>query len=357
MMFSWRSRKRELVGLDIGTSSIKAVHLQQSRGSYHVAELGMVRIPSDAIVDGVIVDAGAVSTAVRQLFDKHAITLSDVACSVSGNSVIIKKIKVPAMPAAELREGIAWEAGQHIPYAIDDVNLDFQILRRAGTGEQEMEVLLVAVKKDILNDYLTAISAAGLNVVVVDVDVFAIENAFTILNKIQPGEVVALVNVGAAVTNINILAGGISDFTRDSPLGGNRHTESLERSFGVSFEEAEALKQGQTIAGHSVTEVEAVIRSVNGELAEEVRRSFDFYYSTSQRDTIHRMILSGGCALLPGLATYLSSTLELPVEIANPFQHIGINAKTVDAQYLALIAPQMTVGVGLALRDADEESG
>ncbi|MBZ0169194.1 MAG: pilus assembly protein PilM [Kofleriaceae bacterium] len=356
-MCAWLRRQTELVGLDIGTSSIKAVHLQRSRGSYRVAELGIVPLHPGTIVDGMIMDAAAVSTAIRHLFDTHGITVKDVAFSVSGHSVIIKKIKTPRMQAAELREGIAWEAAQHIPYAIDDVNLDFQILRGKDSGLAEMDVLLVAVKKDILNDYLSAISAAGLNVAVVDVGVFAIENTFTMLKKVQPGEVVALVNVGAAATNINILSDGISDFTRDSPLGGNRHTESVERSIGVSFEQAEALKRGKPVEGHSFREAEPVIEMVNSELAGEIRRSFDFYYSTSQHDTIHRMVLSGGCALLPGLADYLSSTLELPVEVANPFQYIHAEPKKYDAQFLASIAPQMAVAVGLALREAEENAG
>ncbi|KAB2961162.1 MAG: type IV pilus assembly protein PilM [Candidatus Methylomirabilis oxygeniifera] len=357
MMFSWMTPHKELVGLDIGTSSIKAVHLQPLRSSYKVAELGIVPIHPETIIDGIIMDATALSTAIRQLFDEHGISLKDVAFSVSGHSVIIKKIKVPAMKTAELREGIAWEAERHIPYSIEDVNLDFQILREAGSGELEMDVLLVAVKKDTLNDYLAVISAAGLNAAVVDVDSFAIENAFTMPKQPQADEIVALVNVGAAVTTINILYGGISDFTRDSPLGGNRHTESLQRSMGVSFEQAEALKRGELVDGHSIVEAEPVIETVNSELAGEIRRSFDFYYSTSQRDTIHRMVLSGGCTLLSGLAPYLSHALELPVEIANPFQHLSADPKKFDVQYLARIAPQMTVAVGLALREAEDGAG
>lgn len=356
-MFSWTRGQKELVGLDIGTSSIKAVHLQRVRSSYKVAELGIVPIHPETIVDGIIMDAAAVSAAIRQLFDKNDIALKDVAFSVSGHSVIIKKIKVPTMKTAEFREGIVWEAERHIPYSIEDVNLDFQILRQAGPGEQEMDVLLVAVKKDTLNEYLAVISAAGLNAAVVDVDSFAIENAFTMPQRAQPGEIVALVNVGAAVTNINILYDGISDFTRDSPLGGNRHTESLQRSIGVSFEQAEALKKGELVDGHSFVEAEPVIEMANSELAGEIRRSFDFYYSTSQRDTIHRMVLSGGCALVPGLAPYLSDALELPVEVANPFQHIIADAKKFDARYLAGIAPQMTVAVGLALRESEDDAG
>ncbi|PWB78368.1 MAG: pilus assembly protein PilM [Candidatus Methylomirabilota bacterium] len=350
------SRHKELVGLDIGTSSIKAVHLQRSRSSYRLAELGIIPIHPETIVDGMIKDATAVSMAIRQLFDTHGITVKDVAFSVSGHSVIIKKIKVPRMKAAELREGLAWEASQHIPYAIEEVNLDFQILRDSNSGLGEMDVLLVAVKKDILSDYLAAISEAGLNAVVVDVDVFAIENIFTIPKKVQPGEVVALVNIGAAFTNINILCRGISDFTRDSPLGGNRYAESLVRNAGVTFEQAEALKKGESVEGHNVSEAEPIIETVNAELADEIRRSFDFYYSTSQHDTIHQIMLSGGCALLSDLAGYLATALELPITIANPFEHIMTDSKKFDARYLASIAPQMAVAAGLALREAEDDA-
>ena len=354
-MLPWMTRKKELVGLTIGTSSVKAVHLQRSRSAYKLAELGIARIHPETIVDGIIMDAGTISAVIRQLFKEHSIAIKDVAFSVSGNSVISKKIKVPKMKKAELREAIAWEAEQHIPFSIEDVNLDFQILREAGPGEQEMEVLLVAVKKDALNAYLAVISAAGLNAAVVDVDAFAIENAFTMSKKVQPGEVVALVNIGGAATNINILHGEISDFTRDRPLGGNRHTESLQKSLGLSFEQAEALKRGEPVDGHSVADAMSAIEMANGELAEEIRRSFDFYHSTTQSDTIRRAVLSGGCALMPELAPYLSRTLELPVEVANPFQHIVVDPKKFDPHYMAFIAPQMTVAVGLALREPEDD--
>ncbi|MBZ0161035.1 MAG: pilus assembly protein PilM [bacterium] len=354
-MFSWMTRQKELVGLDIGTSSVKAVHLQRTRNTYKVAELGIAPTHPGAIVDGIIIDDAAISSTIRQLFDKHSITIKDVAFSVSGNSVIVKKIKVPKMKKAELREGIAWEAEQHISYSIEDVNLDFQILREADPDEQDMDVLLVAVKKDVVNAYLAVIAAAGLSAAVIDVDVFAIENAFTLSRTCQSDEVVALVNVGGAVTNINILDGGISDFTRDSSLGGNRHTELLQQSAGLSFEQAEAIKRGESVGGHSFEEAKPAIEMANSELAGEIRRSFDFYYSTSQRSTIHRVVLSGGCALLPDLTSSLSNALELPVEIADPFQHVVTDPKKFDAQRLACIAPQMTVAVGLALREPDDD--
>jgi type IV pilus assembly protein PilM len=355
-MFSWLASRSELVGLDIGTSSVKAIQLRRARNSIRLLELGMARIHPETIVDGMIMDAGTVSRAIRQLFEENNIGVKDVVVSVSGHSVIIKKIRVPKMKKSELREGIAWEAEQHIPYSMQDVNLDFQILGGAAPGEGEMDVLLVAVKKDAMNDYLAVISAAGLRAAVVDVDAFALENAFEISETVRPEEVVTLVNIGAAVTTINILRGGVSAFTRDSALGGNRHTEALQKSLGLSFEQAEALKMGGSVGGHDAAEARSVLEMVNGELAGEIGRSFEFYRSTVQGDAIHRVVLSGGCALLPGLSSYLSKALDLPVEIANPFREITADPKKFDPEYLAFTAPQMMVAVGLALRDPEDEA-
>ncbi len=355
-MFSWLSRRKGLVGLDIGTSSVKAVQLQRSRDRYRLVALGISPIHPETIVDGVIMDAPTVSSAIQQIFEQNKIGVKEVAVSVSGHSVIVKKIKVPRMKKAELREGIAWEAEQHIPYSIEDVNLDFQILGGTGQGEGEMDVLLVAVKKDTVNEYLAVISAAGLKAEVVDVDAFALENALEVSHNVMPSEVVALVNIGAAVTTINVLQGGVSEFTRDSALAGNRYTESLQKSLGLSYEQAEALKMGSQVTGHDFREARPVIEMVNGELAGEIRRSFDFYSSSAGGKAIHRVLLSGGCARLPDLSSYLSQFLELPVEIANPFRDIAADRKKFDPEYLDFVAPQMAVGVGLALREPDDDA-
>jgi type IV pilus assembly protein PilM len=354
-MFSWFSGRQKLVGLDIGTSSIKAVQLVRSGDTHRLVEFGIAPIHPETIVDGIIIDAATVSQTIRQLFAENNIGVKEVAVSVSGHSVIVKKIKVPQMKKAELREGIAWEAEQYIPYSIEDVNLDFQILGEVGSGQGEMDVLLVAAKKDTVNDYLAVISAAGLHAAVVDVAAFALENAFAISEKVRPDEVVALVNIGAAVTNINVLRGGVSEFTRDSALAGNRHTESLQKSLGLSYDQAEALKRGELVEGHTFAEAGPVIELANGELAGEIRRSFEFYRSTTQGDALHRVVLSGGCALLPNLSSSLSKALELPVEMANPFRKIIADPKKFDPDYLAFIAPQSAVAVGLALREPEDD--
>jgi type IV pilus assembly protein PilM len=349
------SRRRALVGLDIGSSSVKAIQLDRSRRNYRLVALGIAPVHPETIVDGTIMDAPAVSSAIRQIFEENKIGVKEVAVSVSGHSVIVKKIRVPQMTKAELREGLAWEAEQHIPYAISDVNLDFQILGGTSSSDGEMDILLVAVKKDTVNEYLGVVSAAGLRAAVVDIDAFAVENALETSGDVKPGEAIALVDIGAAVTTINIVLDGVSEFTRDSPLAGNQYTDSLQKRLGLSHEQAEALKMGSAVEGRDYGEAKPVIDTVSAELAGEIRRSLEFYTSSAPNRAIHRVVLSGGCAKLQDLASSLAQTLELPVEIANPFRMIAADPKRFDPEYLAFIAPQMAVAVGLALREPDDD--
>ncbi|MFI5339964.1 MAG: type IV pilus assembly protein PilM [Candidatus Methylomirabilales bacterium] len=348
-------RKRETVGLDIGASSVKAVQLIPVRGGHELVRLGIAPLHPETIVDGVIMDSGTVITAIQQIFTENQIKSKDVVVAVSGHSVIVKKIKVSRMKPEELEEQIPFEAEQYVPYAIEDVNLDFQILESTNLEANEMDVLLVAVKKDIINDYLSIISTAGLEAVVVDVDAFALQNAIEIAYEMEKSQVVGLVNLGGAVMNINILQGGMSEFTRDSALGGNRYTESIQKMLGLSYEQAESLKLGEEVDGRTYEDARPAIEMVNTELAGEIRRSFDFFRSSSHSDTIHRVLVSGGCARLPGLVEYLSENLEIPCEVANPLRNIKADAKKFDPEYLKVIAPQLAVSVGLALRQAGDK--
>ena len=347
--------KKETVGLDIGASSVKAVQLKQSRGTYELVRLGIVPLPPETIVDGVIMDSGTVISAINSVFSENQIKAKDVVVAVSGHSVIVKKIKMQKMKPEELEDAITFEAEQYVPYAIEDVSLDFQILSPPEAEGGEMDVLLVAVKKDVINDYLSIISTAGLRVVVVDVDGFALENALELAHDLEPDQVIALVNLGAAAMNINILTGGMSEFTRDSPLGGNRYTESNQKMLGLSYEQAEKLKLGEEVEGKTFKDAMPAIDMVHAELAGEMRRSFDFFRSSSHSDTIHKAILAGGCARLPGLVEYLSENLEVPFEVANPLRKIKADPKKFDPEYLEVIAPQLAVSVGLALRQAGDK--
>ena len=348
-------RSKNVVGLDIGASSVKAVQLKRSRGINELVRLGVAPLHPETIVDGVIMDSGTVISAIQQIFTENQIKTKDVVVAVSGHSVIVKKVRITKMKPEELEEAIPFEAEQYVPYAIEDVNLDFQVLENSDPGAADMDVLLVAVKKDIINDYLSIISTAGLNAVVVDVDAFALENAFELAYELDRDQVVGLVNLGAAVMNINILQGGFSEFTRDSPLGGNRYTESIQKMLGLSYEQAEALKLGGEVDGRTFRDAQPAIDMVNAEVAGEIRRSFDFFRSSSHSDTIHRVILSGGCARLPGLVEYLAENLEISFEVANPLRKIKIDPKKFNAEQLEMIAPQLAVSVGLALRQAGDK--
>jgi len=348
-------RKTDLVGLDIGTSSVKATQLKRAGRGFELMHLGIAPLPPETIVDGVIMDANAVVSAVNQIYVDNGIRTKEVAVAVSGHSVIVKKIRMTQMKEEELRESIQWEAEQYIPFAIEDVNIDFQILGPPTPDSQEMDVLLVAVKKDIVNDYQNIITSAGLTTMVVDVDAFALENAYTISYEMRPGEVVALVNLGAAVMTINILKNGVSTFTRDSVFGGNRYTEAIQKGLSLSFDQAENLKMGQEVEGHSFAEAQPIINEVNNEVGGEIRRSFDFFRSSTQDEHIHKLVLSGGSARLPGLLEFLSKNLEVSGEIANPLRYIKADPKRFHPEYLDFIAPQTAISVGLALRKARDK--
>ncbi len=240
---------KSVVGLDIGSSAVKAVELKAIGNSYRVAAFGSQPVPPDSIVDGAIIDAGAVADAIRRVFDANkAFKAKDVCASLSGNAVIVKKITLPVMTQAELDESIYWEAEQYIPFDVQDVNLDYQILD-PGTGPDSrgsMDVLLVAAKKDKIGDYTGVIAQAGRNAVVVDVDAFALQNAYEMNYGLEPGQVVVLLNAGASAINVNILNGDQSVFTRDVSIGGNAYTEALQKDLDLPYERGGAAQEGHS---------------------------------------------------------------------------------------------------------------
>lgn len=340
--------KKEILGLDIGSSSIKVVELEWGRKNPHLKHFGLIQLPPEAIVDGAFMDSASIVESIRSLVEGLKIKTKNVAVSISGHSVIIKKITMAAMSEMQLEESIRWEAEQYIPFDIEDVNLDFQILDEPA-GPEQMVVLLVAAKKDMINDYTAVVEEAGLRPVVVDVDSFAIENAYNLNFESSEDEIVALVNIGAGVMNINILKGGTSAFTRDISIGGRQITEEIQKKLKLTYEEAEALKvKGDGGLAHA--EVERIIEGTSEQLATEVRRSLEFYAASSTGGEIKKIYLSGGCAkikILPGL---IAERVGTPVEVFNPFSKIDFDPKVFDPEYLREAAPLAAVGVGLALR-------
>jgi type IV pilus assembly protein PilM len=341
--------KKDIIGMDVGSTHIKAVQLKDIKGKYKLERLGITTLEPELIVDGSILDSTRVVEAIKGLISNTDIKATDVSLSVSGHSaVIIKRVSLPQITEDELEEQIIFEAEQYIPFDIEDVNLDFQIL---GPAEEEnmMDVLIVAVKKDKINEYVSVVKEAGLNPVIVDVDAFALENMYDLNYEIKEGENVALVNIGASMININILKSGISVFTRDSSLGGNLLTEALQKEFTISYTNAEKLKQEEAVEGISPKDVKAVLNSAFEDIITEISRSFDYFRDTTNYENIDEIILNGGVALNKDFAPSLSDRIGINVNTVEPFKNIEI-PDTFDKEYLEKVAPLVSVAVGLAFR-------
>jgi type IV pilus assembly protein PilM len=342
-------RAKSLVGLDIGSSAIKVVELKTAGRGYRVATYGSEPLPPDSIVDGAIIDGAAVADAIRRLFDARGIRTRDVAASLSGNAVIVKKITLPTMTETELAESIYWEAEQYIPFDIQDVNLDYQVLDGADAGKGTMDVLLVAAKKEKIADYTGVIAQAGRTAVVVDVDAFALQNAYEVNYGIEPGSVVVLLNAGASATNINILSGEQSVFTRDVSIGGNAYTEALQRELSLPYEAADLLKRGLPVDGVSFDDARPVLRAVTENVMLEIQKTFDFFKASAASDRIDRIVVSGGASQAEGFAELLSERFDSPVEAFDPFKRVVFDARKLGGDSAA-IAPTAAVALGLALR-------
>ena len=348
-------RAKALVGLDIGSSAVKAVELKPVGKAYRVTAFGSEPVPPDSIVDGAIIDGASVVDAIKRLFDSRGIKTKDVAASLSGNAVIVKKISLPAMTAAELSESIYWEAEQYIPFDIQDVNLDYQILDQGNpaAGKSTMDVLLVAAKKEKIADYTGVIGQAGRTAVVVDVDAFALQNAYEANYGIEPGAVVVLLNVGASATNINILSGDQSVFTRDISIGGNAYTEALQKELNLPYEQADRLKRGEAAEGASYDDARPVLRAVTENVMLEVQKTFDFFKATATVDRITRVVVSGGASRAEGFLEMLGERFDAPVEVFDPFKKVSFDAKKFNVAADA-VGPTVAVAVGLALRRAGD---
>jgi type IV pilus assembly protein PilM len=346
------SKSRPLVGLDIGSSAIKAVELKPAGKKYKVTAFGVEPVPPDSIVDGAIIDGTAVAAAIRRLFDSHAFKSKEVAASLSGNAVIVKKINLPVMTEADLGESIFWEAEQYIPFDVQDVNLDYQILD-PGTGDNSrgtMDVLLVAAKKEKIADYTGVIAQAGRTPVVVDVDAFALQNAYEMNYGIERGAVVVLLNAGASAININIVSGDQSLFTRDISIGGNSYTEAVQKELNLPFDSAEQLKNGQPTDGLTFQEVQPVLHAMTENVLLEVQKTFDFFKATAASDRIDRIVLSGGASRVDGFARALQERFGSAVESFDPFRTIAFEPSKFGVTDPENVLPTAAVAVGLALR-------
>ena len=336
-----------IIGLDIGSASLKLAELKSSRSGYQLKNIGEAILPPGSIVKKVITNRDAVAGTLLTLVRDLGVKNKNVVISISGHSVIIKKVTLPSMSKNELAESIPWELEQYLPQSVEDVNFDYQVLPEVSP-EGNIDVLIFAAKKDITNDYVSLVRSVGLNPMIVDVDVFALENMYEV-NYSDVGGVIALVNMGASVTNINILKDGVSIFTRDITTGGNQFTEGIMKEQNLGFEEAEQSKQNLS-QGEIPFELERVTNDYIDLITGEVKRTLDFFSSNFSQDRISKIILSGGSSKVPNIIETLQDITEIDVEIVNPFNNIAISESEFDPNYISDISPKMGVVVGLALR-------
>ena len=350
----WFRRTKPLIGIDIGSHAIKLVRVALTGNSYQLLDLALLPIPPDTVVDGVIGDLPAVQGMLRRLITLEHITDKDVALALSGHSVIVKKVQMVRMSEEELANAMPYEAEQHIPFDVYDVNTDFQILNATDASPNrsgQMEVLLAAAKKGRVDELSQVAHSANLSAAVIDVDMLALINAFELNYPDEMlGHVISLVHLGASMMTVLIVKDGLSTFQRDITLGGNQYTAALQKALGLSREDAEAVKLGGRPSNQAQADVLTVLRRVTEEVVAEIQRSFEFYLASAGDEPIERLYLSGGSSRIKGLSQVLASRLKLSVELLNPFRRIDIPEQFFDVDYVRDVGPMAAVAAGLALR-------
>jgi type IV pilus assembly protein PilM len=344
-------KSKSLVGLDVGSSAVRAVELTKSKTGYQMTGFAYETLGPDSVVDGAIMDSREVANVIKRLLAGGAFKSKGTAAGVSGHSVIVKRVILPVATEQEVSASIQFDAEQYIPFGLSEVNLDYQIIGPAQGNDPGMEVLLVAAKKDKIQNHTNVISMAGRSADVVDIEAFALQNAFEANYSVSPMATVALLNIGASLMNINITKGGMPLFIRDVPVGGNQYTDILQKELQLSFQEAEDLKLGKT-GGSEAEMVQPLLQSITDMLIMEVQKTFDFFRETYPHETITQVLICGGTAGTPGLAEKIEETFGYPTEVLDPLKHITLGPK-VDAGKVNSLGPALTIAVGLALRGVD----
>lgn len=343
--------KKAIVGIDIGASAIKLAQLKESKSGYTLKALDMEPLPPEAVVDSSIMDSNTVVQAIRDLIVRNNLSKNtEVVIAVSGHSVIIRKISLPLMTEEELDGSIQWEAEQYIPFEIADVYLDYQIIGPDPADQGQMEVVLVAARRDFINEYIGVIRESGLQPVVVDVESFAVENIYCSLYPDELLDVVALIDIGASAAQLSILKDSVSVFTREIQMGGAAYNEELQKEFGLSNEDAEMLKLSGSFEGVDIEEAQAIIDRVTDNLVQELSRSLDFFSATFNDEKVSKVYLTGGVCLTSGLLDKFEQSLEMPVALLDPFSRVSVKENVFDLEFVKASAPFYAVAAGLATR-------
>lgn len=357
------SAGKPLVALDIGGHTVKVAQLKKARKGYELLNFGMIPLPPDSVVDGEVENPAALAEAIRRLIKSEKIKSKEAVIGISGQSVIIKKISVPLMTEEELNEMIREEAEQYIPFDIDEVNLDFAIVRAEGeipaekgaqNEEKQMDVIIVAVRKEVIQAYLDVFKEVGMKVKVVDLAVFALNNVFEMNYGMESDGAVALVNIGGSMTNVSILENGITAYTRDINVGGSTISEEIQKNLSIGFSEAEKMKLGIIPRDQSKGDIIAQVKDAVEFICGELRKTFDMYEKTADHK-VSKIYLSGGSCLMEGIELLVNQFLGIETEVVSSFRNVSCNPKKFDQDYVESMAPVAAIPIGLALRMAKDK--
>lgn len=333
------------VGLSIGTSSIKLVELKKAGKGWKLLHFGVVQLPDEVINNREISNTVAVVDSIRSLVTQLRLKTKSVCISLSGPAVIVKKFQVEVPNKKDLQDSVFWEAEQYLPFDVSEVVMDFQVI--SGAKEARTEVLLVAVKRSVLDSYMACVQDAGLKCKVADIDYFALAHVFEANYPANPSEAVAVVDIGAAAMKMSVLQSGVPIFTKDSALGGRTATQEIQKALGIPYADAEALKTGTQGMPQEVSELLGVMAE---NTASEIKRALDFYNASSIGAPVSSVLLCGGGSKIANLSRIVEDKLGLPTQMLNPFNGVSYDPAVFSPDYLASIGPVAAVPIGLAIR-------
>lgn len=351
-------KSKKTVGLDIGSFALKLVEVKPKKKgketTYELMALGYEPVPYQSIVEGSIMDSTAVVDAIQHIFYESKSKTNRLSFGVSGSSVIVKRIEVQRLNPNEMHEHILWEARPHIPFTPEEVNIDYEIIETPDTHPERVSVVLAAVKKEKLNDYMNVITISDKVVSIIDLESFSILNSVLVNYEMYRERSIAIINIGASITNVIIARGGHPVFVRDIAFGGNQFTDLIQKELNLKYEKAESVKKGRQVEGVSPAAVKPVINLIFNELKNEIKKTFEFYRSNTTEGRIDNILISGGTANLESIVDFFSQEFDIPIEIVNPFNNIEINPKKFDLDFIKDMAPVFNVAMGLALRAVGE---
>ena len=347
-------KRQPLIGVDISASSIKILELSRSGDHYRVERYAVEPLPQNAVVEHTITEVDQVAQTMQRAVKRSGTKCKNVAVAVAGSHVISKIINMPAgLADRDLQTQIEMEADRYIPYPLDEVNLDFQVLGPADSGGEQVNVLIAACRKEIVDDYLAVTQGAGLVPTVIDIETYAMENAYSLIAQHLPGggmeKTIAVIDVGATTTNINVMRDNRSVYTRDHTFGGRQLTEEIQRRYGLSYEEAGLAKKQGGLPDNYQSDV---LRPFMEALCQEVMRALQFFYSSSPYNSVDQVLLAGGCAQIPGVEELVAARIGVATAIANPFASMSL-ASRIKPQLLSNDAPSLMISCGLAMRGFD----